>query len=303
MTPWKDQSINYTLTVSNNSAAAAVPAGQTVIISFSAPTSFNITSARGGSDWLISLVPCPGKFPPHAGHGPVLLRHQLMASYVGAYPINPGQTLQSIIVSGRAMQVSPAASSVATVSTPDDSNLSDNTVSITQQIIEPTTATLWVQTLTTCGQPVPGVMLELKGSGLDLVKASLGEKREAQITQKRPCPLQQHTDCLKTSTGCLAWSLPVPAHGTTIYTIKEKPESGSIHCPQHIHCAYRPEFIKVSVDANGTISASTTVFKAAGGLATIPRGKVFTGQQSDPAPFYYQPSPGTLRFNAGTLLA
>ena len=270
--PQVGQPLQYTLTVNNTPGAGPVPPGQPITVTFTPPAGLSNVTATDGSDWTLTVDPTTGK---------------VIGTYVGPYPVNPGQTLTPIIITGTPTQPGKADAS-ATVSTPNDSNLSNNTATTSLNIAPvPTSVKFWVQTLDGCQFALPGAVYILQGNGLFMAQGPGQGDAAVKVGSANPCPLQ-HGDCVAVTTGCLSWDLPVSATGTTTYTITEVvPSGGYKACLYSTGCKTAPEVIFVTVDATGKVSATTKMADPKGSIVSYPADRSsFSGTQTDPALFY-----------------
>ncbi|MDQ2888006.1 MAG: hypothetical protein M3Y39_18185 [Chloroflexota bacterium] len=114
------QTASYTLQVTANPAAGPVVTGQPITVTDTIPSGLSNVTANGGSSWNISGS------------------STITATYTGSYPVLPGTNLAPITISGTLTNAAaPALANSATVSTPTDGNVSNNTASDTLQVCGP----------------------------------------------------------------------------------------------------------------------------------------------------------------------
>ncbi len=115
------QSISYTLTVSDGPEAGPVLAGQPITVTDTVPSSISQVTPTG-SAWQFTTSSSP------AGT-------TVTATYAGNYPIIPGDSLPDITIRGTLTSAAvPAVVNNATVNTPLDSNIGNNTGSDTLDV-------------------------------------------------------------------------------------------------------------------------------------------------------------------------
>lgn len=145
-----------------------------------------------------------------------------------------------------------------------------------------TTVTVWLQTMDSCRQAIPGAYFTLKGNGLDSI-AGPGPGTKPVTVGPGNCPLQRG-DCVTVTTSCLTWTLPVPTTGSMTYKIKETMHpKGYVPCDGGSVCPGGPEVVTLTVDATGTVSATTLNIYPDGTSVVYPTsGAPYTATQSDP---------------------
>lgn len=119
------QTASYTLQVTDKVAAGPVVIGQPITVNDTIPSGLSNVTADGGSSWNISGS------------------STITATYTGSYPVIPGANLAPITISGTLTNAAaPALANSATVTTPLDSNPSNNTSTDTLTISSPPDLTL-----------------------------------------------------------------------------------------------------------------------------------------------------------------
>ncbi len=119
------QTASYTLQVTAQATAGPVLAGQPITVTDTIPSGLSNVTADGGNSWNISGS------------------STITATYTGSYPIAPGANLAPITISGTLTNAAaPALANSATVTTPLDSNPSNNTSTDTLTISSPPDLTL-----------------------------------------------------------------------------------------------------------------------------------------------------------------
>jgi uncharacterized repeat protein (TIGR01451 family) len=110
--------VTYTLTGSDLSSAGPVLGGDAITIVDTIPAGLTgITDSDSSGNWSLSL---------NTTSGPATLT----ATYIGAYPITPGMTFPPITITGTLTSAAvPNLANTATISTPKDSNPTNDTAS------------------------------------------------------------------------------------------------------------------------------------------------------------------------------
>ena len=145
-----------------------------------------------------------------------------------------------------------------------------------------TTVTVWLQTMDSCRQAIPGAYFTLRGNGLYIVEGP-GPGTGPKTVGSGNCPLQRG-DCVTVPTGCLSWTLPVPSTGSMTYKIKETTHpKGYVPCDGGSVCPGGPEVVTLTIDAAGGVSATTLNIYPDGTSVVYPTsGAPYTATQSDP---------------------
>ncbi|HLZ56665.1 MAG TPA: choice-of-anchor P family protein, partial [Ktedonosporobacter sp.] len=274
----------YTLTVCNAFNGSPILPGQPITTIVTLPAGMINISATDGPDWALTVNRQTG---------------QVTARYVGHYPVNPGQCLSPINLTGTPTQPNPAAVVTATVTTPHGAvTVHSVPQNITFAGVTPRNSVrVWEETLDSCREAIPGAILELTGNGLDVIRAPEPGLKPVTVSKIGPCPIS-HGSCVRTLTGCDSWLLPIPAFGTATYSISERQAPrGYEPCTDAIGCSRGSEYIRLIVDARGTVQGITfnpsgvrekmfVAFSTDDGLASAAGIVVFTAKQNDPALIY-----------------
>jgi hypothetical protein len=164
---------------------------------------------------------------------------------------------------------------------------------------EPSTATLWVQKIRSCGGTLPGAQLELVGANGNVISGPATSASGTNHTFPDPngCPTQEGS-CTTLTTACLTLTVPVPAAGTATYQIIETVTPvGFVDCIENFNhdnavsqCAQ--QYGTVIVDSSGALKVTFTSVSIHGKTLTLPTDDTNTGNaywlgtMSDPALFY-----------------
>jgi hypothetical protein len=163
----------------------------------------------------------------------------------------------------------------------------------------PSTATLWVQKIRSCGGTLPGAQLALVDANGNVISgpATSASGTHHKFPDPNGCPTQAGS-CTAVTTACLTLVVPVPATGTSTYEIIEtKTPVGFVDCIENFNhdstvsqCA--KQFGTVTVDSAGNLSVTFTSISIGGQTLTLPTDDTNTGNaywlgtQADPALFY-----------------
>ncbi|HEY7416036.1 MAG TPA: hypothetical protein VH593_12635 [Ktedonobacteraceae bacterium] len=144
--------------------------------------------------------------------------------------------------------------------------------------------TFWVQVMDSCRQALPGAFFSYKVNGTTVHEGPTPGLKPLTVSVGIPCPVQRG-NCVRSTTGCLAFTIPVPASGTKTYTIKEtKSPHGYMPCTGGSVCPGGPQIITLHINASGAISA--TVLNVNPNRVPViwpTQGKPYRGTASDPA--------------------
>lgn len=147
------------------------------------------------------------------------------------------------------------------------------------------TRTFWVQVMDSCKQALPGAYFAYQVDGTTINVGPTPGTKPRTVANSPVCPLQRGRCVNATSTGCLAFTIPIPASGSTTYTIKEtQSPSGYMPCTGGSVCPGGPEVITLKIKASGRIAA--TVFNVYPDRKTVTwptSGAPYQGTLSDPA--------------------
>jgi hypothetical protein len=151
------------------------------------------------------------------------------------------------------------------------------------------TVAVWVQTLDSCATVIPGAQFALADSGGTTIATATGASGPSVTLAHLGCP-RQGGDCVSVSTGCLSFSLTVPATGTATYKITETAApTGYVPCEGGSAC--RLEFATLTIDSSGNVKGNVTNVYPDGTVVVRPISDVNTGlayytaTQSDPIVF------------------
>jgi hypothetical protein len=163
----------------------------------------------------------------------------------------------------------------------------------------PSTTTLWVQKLRSCGGTLPGAQLELVDATGNVISGPSTSASGIHHTFPDPngCPAQAG-NCVTVTTACLTLSVPVPAVGNATYRIIEVVvPAGFVNCIENFNhdnkvdqCAL--QFGTVLVNASGAMQVTFTSVSLGGQTLTLPTDDTNTGNaywlgtKADPALFY-----------------
>ena len=163
----------------------------------------------------------------------------------------------------------------------------------------PSTTTLWVQKLRSCGGTLPGAQLELTDTSGNVISGPATSASGTHHTFPDPngCPTQEG-NCTTVTTACLTLTVPVPLVGTASYRIIEVVvPTGFVNCIENFNhnnkvsqCA--SQFGTVLVNASGALEVTFTSVSLGGQTLTLPTDDTNTGNAywlgtaADPALFY-----------------
>lgn len=144
------------------------------------------------------------------------------------------------------------------------------------------TVTVWLQTMDSCRQAIPGASWKLSGNGLKIKKGPAPGTRPVTVGTGN-CPLQRG-NCSTITTGCLSWSIPIPASGTQTYKIKEtSTPTGYVPCNGGSVCPDGPEVVTLHINSAGVVSATTLNIYPDETSVTYPTsGTPYSGALTDP---------------------
>jgi hypothetical protein len=146
------------------------------------------------------------------------------------------------------------------------------------------TVTFWVQTMDSCQQAIPGASFKLQGKKLQNPQGpGPGAAPVTVASANGNCPLQRG-NCSAVPTGCLSWTLPIPAAGSVTYKIIEtKAPANYVYCTGGSVCPGGPEVITIIISSTGTVSATVRNVYPDGSSVTWPSGGSYAGTSTDPA--------------------
>lgn len=144
------------------------------------------------------------------------------------------------------------------------------------------TVKIWLQTMDSCRQALPGAYWKLSGNGLSIKKGP-GPGTKLVNVGSGSCPLQRG-NCSTITTGCLSWNIPIPASGTKTYKVKETTApDGYVSCTGGSVCPGGSEVITLRINAAAVAAATTLNIYPDGTSVTYPTsGAPFSGSNTDP---------------------
>jgi len=148
-----------------------------------------------------------------------------------------------------------------------------------------------LQNLDSCRQAIGGGTFELKDSGGNVIQTqSAPAAAPVTVSHASGCPIQG-SSCVAFSTGCVTFTLDIPASGTSTFTIVQTvAASGYLTCNGGSAC--QSETMTITLDSSGGIKATTAQVLPDGTVQTDPTndpntGAAFwVGTPADPALFY-----------------
>lgn len=146
----------------------------------------------------------------------------------------------------------------------------------------PTTVTVWIQTMDSCQQAIPGASFSVKGNYITYKAGPApGTKPVTVASAGGNCPLQRG-NCATVPTGCVSFVLPVPTGTSKVsYTGKQTvTPSGYVPCTGGSAC--RSETIKFTISPTGVVSGKVTNVYPDGTSVTWPSSGTYTATQTDP---------------------
>jgi hypothetical protein len=147
------------------------------------------------------------------------------------------------------------------------------------------TRTFWIQVMDSCEQALPGAYFVYHVNGAAINAGPTRGTEPVAVAHSATCPVQRGHCFGSSTTGCLAFNIPISASGTATYIIREtKAPSGYMYCTGGSVCPGGPETITVHINAAGVMSA--TVFNTYPDRTTVTwptKGDPYRGTPSDPA--------------------
>ena len=144
--------------------------------------------------------------------------------------------------------------------------------------------TVWLQTLDACRQAVPGGSFLLSGHNVSQEAGPAAGTKLATVDPTTQCPLQ-HGNCATVPTGCVSWSLAIPASGSTTYVIRQSTApTGYVGCTGGADC--RDQFVQLTVDSTGAASATVTNIYPDGTSVVWPSSGSYAATAADPIVFH-----------------
>jgi hypothetical protein len=147
------------------------------------------------------------------------------------------------------------------------------------------TRTFWIQVMDSCERALPGAYFVYQVDGRTIQAGPTAGTKPVTVAVSSTCPLQRGHCVGSSSTGCLTFNIPIPASGSTTYTLKEtKAPRGYMPCTGGSVCSGGPEVVTVHISSSGTISATVFNVYPNGRTVTWPTsGAPYQGTPLDPA--------------------
>lgn len=141
--------------------------------------------------------------------------------------------------------------------------------------------TIWLQTMDSCRQAIPGPKYALTGHGLYLTAGPAPGSRLVTVGSGN-CPIQRG-NCATVPTGCVSWTISIPS-STLTYKIKQTlTPSGYVPCTGGSVCPAGPDVIKLTITSSGHVSATVKNTYPDGTSVTWPTsGSLYTATRTDP---------------------
>lgn len=146
------------------------------------------------------------------------------------------------------------------------------------------TRTIWLQVMDSCQQAIPGATFKLAGNGLNRVQGPApGAGPQTVNSANGACPLQRG-NCAKFSTGCLTWSVPIPAQGTATYQISEISSARNyVPCTGGSVCSGGPLTGTLTINSSGNVAATIhNVYPDKTSVTWPASGSPYSATQTDP---------------------
>lgn len=146
------------------------------------------------------------------------------------------------------------------------------------------TRAVWLQVMDSCQQAIPGATFNLAGNGLNSKQGPApGAGRQTVNPAHGSCPLQRG-NCAKVSTGCLTWSVPVPAQGSATYQISEISSAHNyVPCTGGSVCSGGPLSGTLTINSSGNVAATIhNVYPDKTSVTWPTSGNPYTATQTDP---------------------
>jgi hypothetical protein len=146
------------------------------------------------------------------------------------------------------------------------------------------TRAVWLQVMDSCQQAIPGATFKLSGNGLKSVQGPApGSEPQTVKRTGGNCPLQRG-NCAKVSTGCLTWSVPIPAQGTATYQISEISSAHNyVPCTGGSVCSGGPLTGTLTISSSGNVAATIhNVYPDKASVTWPTSGSPYTATKTDP---------------------
>jgi hypothetical protein len=144
--------------------------------------------------------------------------------------------------------------------------------------------TIWLQTMDSCEQAIPGATFQFQGHHLKVLKGpGPGTKPVTVGNANGMCPLQRG-NCVSVPTGCLSWTIAAPTSGTAKYKIIEKASPATyVPCTGGSVCTGGPVVITLTVSSTGIVSATARNVYPDGTVVVWPTtGAAYSATSTDP---------------------
>jgi hypothetical protein len=141
--------------------------------------------------------------------------------------------------------------------------------------------TIWLQTMDSCRQAIPGAKYVLQGHGLYL-KVGPAPGSGPTTVGTSTCPLQRG-NCATVPTGCVSWTISVPSSKLTYRISETLTPSGYVPCTGGSVCPAGPDVIKLTITSSGRVSATVKNTYPDRTTITWPTsGSPYTATKTDP---------------------
>ena len=151
------------------------------------------------------------------------------------------------------------------------------------------TQQVWAQVMDSCQQAISGATFQVVGANQPAVAAQAAAPglRHTVASAHGLCPLQRG-NCTAVAIGCQAWTLAIPATGTTTYTVREVSSPAAyVPCTGGSVCPGGPEVATINVDSTGKVSATIHNIYPNGASVIWPTsGAPYAGTTTDPLVFH-----------------
>ncbi len=148
--------------------------------------------------------------------------------------------------------------------------------------------TVWLQVMDSCQQALPGAMVRLysKMTGSEQAGPTPGTRPVTVASAGSKCPLQRgNCVTVPSQTGCVSWTIPVPASGTVSYHIYQvAAPNGYVDCTGGSAC--RSEYASFTVNSDGAISGKVVNSYPDGNTIKWPSSGTYTATATDPIVFH-----------------
>ncbi|MFL5627480.1 MAG: hypothetical protein ACJ788_18030 [Ktedonobacteraceae bacterium] len=140
--------------------------------------------------------------------------------------------------------------------------------------------TIWLQTMDSCRQAIPGARYALTGNGLSLYAGPAPGTKPVSVGSGT-CPLQRG-NCSTVPTGCVSWTISIPS-STLTYKIRETvTPSNHVPCTGGSVCPAGPDVIILKLSSTGHVSATVKNTYPDGTSVIWPTSGSYTATKTDP---------------------